>query len=581
MSSISFRKVKSVAKDIEVKGPLLWEKILKTMAVVSRVVGGTLGPGGCPVLIERQETGLPNMVTKDGVTVYRSLGFRDPTMHAIMETARDASVRTADEAGDGTTTATVLSEAIVRYMGEYLAANPKSSPQKVVRRLERFFREKAEPALRDMAKQIPLTPEVQRAVVLCSTNGDTELSDAVLQCFGLTGDAGNVTILEEGGPSGYRVEPLRGYSMSIGFEESMRAFGPSFLNDESNGRVYLDKPMFILYFGQLQDLNPLYPLMEDIAAKRGASGPFNFVIFATGFSDTALAQMAGSFKHPQSVTKVVPMLVPKSPVQNGEMKVLEDLAALTGGYVFDPLSRPLETATMDQLGAQLEYFEAMRGRCNVVGRADEELVLMRVEELERALAAPQSKYEAMMLKERIAKLSGGIAKLTVIGASTGEIREKRDRAEDAVCALRGAFRHGVLPGSAWGLMAVRQLLLDAEAFPEGFVLAKALREPFLRLMENAGLNEEEREARDTALWQTNLQDPTQAKIWNGVTDEFVNPIEAGIVDSAQAVIEAFRNSLSIASLLGTLGGAVVFQRDTEVERTESADAYAFMRNAGL
>jgi chaperonin GroEL len=582
MNSISFRKVKSVAKDIEIRGPQLWDKILHTMYIVSRVVGGTLGPGGCPVLIERQETGIPNMVTKDGVTVYRYLGFKDSTMHAIMESARDASVRTADEAGDGTTTATVLSEALVRYTGEYLRDNPRSSPQKVVRALETEFRENIEPILKETAKRFPLNEETQKAVVLCSTNGDSELTEAVLKCFSLTGDAGNVTILEESGPSGYKVEPLKGYSLGIGYEDSIRAFAPQFLNDSVNNRIHIEKPVLILYFGQITDLVMLHPLMENIsnAQSQNSKTPKNFVIVATGYSDTVLAQLAANFKHPESTIKVVPILLPKSPIQNGELQVLQDLQSLTGGRIYDPLSLPLENASIDELGSPLDYFESMRYRCNIVGRADEDLVLMRVEEIEQALVNPISKHDSMQMKERIAKLSGGIAKLTVVGASTGEIREKRDRAEDAVCALRGSFKHGVVPGAGWAYLQVVDGLvrkIKDKNSPLISVLAKSLEEPFRRIAENSGLTKEEVESRLIKYYE-DVNFGNGDSVWDGISDKFVSPVTSGIMDSLPAVLEALRNSLSIATLLATLGGTVVFRRDEEIERTESADAYSYLKN---
>lgn len=586
MQSISFRKVKSVAKDISVKSPPLWELILETMHVISRVVGGTLGPGGCPVLIERQEDGMPNIITKDGVTVYRSLGFANPTQHALMESARDASVRTADEAGDGTTTATILSEALVRYLGEYLKANPRVSSQKVLRQMEFCYRQRLEPTLRSWSSELALTPEVQKAVVMCSTNGDAELSKTVLECFAITGDAGNVTILEEGGPSGYRVEPLKGYSLGVGYEESCRRFVGNFINDEANGRVYLEKPAFILYFGEITDITMLFPLFKAIEAaqqeaeKRGETITNNYVVVATGFSDTVLAQLAGNFRHQNGVLKVFPVLLPKTPVHNSEMQTLHDIAALTGGTIFERLGRQLDKAKVTDLGQPLDYFEALRYRSNIVGHADGDLVIMRIEELERALLTPESKFEKMMLRERIAKLSGGIAKLTVIGPSTGEIREKKDRAEDAVCALRGALKHGVLPGACWALTKLAEELRasSSEVSPLVRVLAKALDEPFKRLTENAGLTEDETRVRRQEYPQY-LTSVSESKVWDGFFDRWVPPVESGIVDSLPAVNEALRTSLSIAGQLGSLGGCVVFPRDLDVERKESADTYAALRSA--
>ncbi len=184
-----------------------------------------------------------------------------------------------------------------------------------------------------------------------------------------------------------------------------------------------------------------------------------------------------------------------------------------------------------------------------------------------------------MIQERLAKLTGGIAKLKIFGPSSAETREKRDRAEDATCALRGALRAGVLPGGGWGLVAcilfLRATFPDDAAVTE--VLVPALVAPVERLMLNAGYNDEEvRERLQKLVESVNTGDPI---VWDGISDTFRNATESGIMDSLPAVTEALRNSISIATLLGTLGGTIVFERDTDIEREESRDAYHFLKNS--
>jgi len=165
-------KAKSPAKKILTKGPELEKIVLKTMREISNIVGATLGPGGNPVLTERPESGLPASITKDGVTVFKSLGYADPAAHTIMETARDASVRTASEAGDGTTNSAVLAESIVRKIYGFCNANPKMSPQKIVRHLERMFKDTIEPTIRALSHNVDSTTDEEGYLGLaCSWSG--------------------------------------------------------------------------------------------------------------------------------------------------------------------------------------------------------------------------------------------------------------------------------------------------------------------------------------------------------------------------------------------------------------------------
>lgn len=583
---MQYAKVKSVAKRVEVKGDALSQKILRTMKTISDIVGATLGPGGQPILIERQEHGMPGMVTKDGVTVFRSLGFDDPTEHSIMEAARDASVRTASEAGDGTTTATILAESIVRYSNAYLKKHPKASPQKVVRRLEQLFKDVVEPTIRQNSIQVnSTTPEGQKlltAVAKISANGDTDLANAVMECYSIVGDDGNVTITEMSGSSGYEVERIEGFPVGIGYEDSCAKFYPKFINDQGNQRIFLEKPIFVVYHGAITDIQKIVILMEQIGAAwqdKDINLSPNIVLVATGFGEGVLGQLAMNFANAHTIN-VVPMLAPMSPLQNGQLNFLQDVCAVTGAQLLDPVSNPIEKADLTCLGEGCTAFEGGRFRSTIVGHKDEILILERVDQLQTQAVNAPSELDRMLIQERIGKLTGGIARLIVKGASNGELREKRDRAEDAVCAVRGAIKFGCLPAGGWTfLKLITGPLYDIrhDSVVEE-ILAPALQQPFIRLLSNAGLDLDEIEAVRQRL-ATHIV-AGESVVYDVMNEVYADPVVDGLLDSTPAVLEAIRNSVSIASLLGTLGGAVVFKRDSELERIEARDTNQFLRDAG-
>jgi chaperonin GroEL len=582
-----YQKVQSVAKKIQTRGEALDTIVLQTMKTISDIVGATLGPGGRQVLIERQEFGLPPMVTKDGVTVYRSLGFDDPAAQAVMEGSRDASVRTASEAGDGTTTATILAEAVVRLIKEYTQKNPRVSPQRVVRRLEEVFRDVIEPSLRKWSIKADLTKprgrKLLKSVATISANGDVELADAVMKCFDLVGDNGNVTIAEHTGASHYEVEKIDGYPITIGYEESCAKFYPKFINDPGNQRVLLENPTFLIYHGRIQDPQSLFNPLSKLgyAFEAGQIGP-NVVLVATGFSENVLGYLGQMFQASNALN-VFPLLAPQSPFPNGQLDFLLDLAAITGSMMLDPLNAPLDQAEPEKHFGKATVFESYRFRSNVIGNTSTDTVLLRVDELQTNLTRAESQLDASYIQERLGKLTGGIARLKVIGASNGELKEKRDRAEDAVCAVRGAINHGCLPGGCWALLKLWQELDERMADPiMTEVLQPALMEPFRRLLENVGLSTtddgEYVGIRDTIL--TGIRDGHKI-VYDALEGRHVDALRAGILDSTPAVLEALRNSISIASLLGTLGGIVVFKRNADVERQEARDQAEFQRNAGV
>jgi chaperonin GroEL len=576
---VEYAKVKSVAKHIDVKGPKLRQIVQSTMKTISDVVGGTLGPGGQPVLIERYEHNMPSIVTKDGVTVFRSLGFDNSTAHCVMEAARDAAIHTANEAGDGTTTATILSEAIVRSIDEYCARHARVSPQRVVRHLEATYRDFIEPTVTGLSIKADSETEagaaLLRAVATVSANGDKELAQAVMECYEITGSDGNVTIMEVDGQPHYESEHVQGFPISIGYEDSCGKFYNKFINEPGSQRSVLQNPAFLLYNGRINDITQLATVMEVVVSAYqrpndfGLDKPFtqNIVVVATGFSDMVLATLGLSFQDPGSLN-VFPLQVPLSPQSNGQNEFLLDLSAVTGAPICDQIEKPLASLSIEDLGTGPELFEASRFRSNIVGFADEGLLGLRIEQLTEQLKHPESELDKMLLSERVAKLASGIARLKVFGSSNVELKEKRDRAEDAVCAVRGAIKHGVLPGGAWTLLKLCQLLPRNEINDE--VFRPAFMAPFDRLMVNSGVNLESVEAESIiAPILIAMRDEKPPLVYDFLESKHVDPYKDGVLDSTPAVREAIKNALSIASLLGTLGGVVVFKRDGELERTEA------------
>jgi chaperonin GroEL len=452
----------------------------------------------------------------------------------------------------------------------------------VVRHLERVFTDHIEPTIRQLARKLNPDKEADakllQAVARVSGNGDEDLAKAVMECFAITGDSGNVTIQEMGGPSGYKTEQIKGYSIPMGYDQSCGKWAPVFITNQGTQMVSMEKPLFLLYHGAITEIQTIKLLMEKVGLKWANEGfNHNVVVAAVGFSDSVLAQLAANFREAGAIN-VFPLVIPQNIQANSQLAFLQDLQAITGANILDPVNSPAEVAEIEDLGPGVDLFECSRTRASVIGNADEDLLNARIEELEEQLKAPESDYDEIMLRERLAKVSGGIAKLNVIGSSNGETKEKRDRAEDAVCAVRGAIKHGCLPGGAWTLLKLCHSLPRDQITDE--ILRKALIEPFNQLLSNCGIMD--------ATEAQNVLGPilvalTEDKVlvYDFLEGKHVDPYVDGILDSTPAVLEAIRNSISIASLHGTLGGVVSFARDHDLERSEAQITSQFLRDSNV
>lgn len=547
--------------------------VVTTLAHIAEMVGATLGPGGRHVLIERQEMGMKPIVSKDGVTVFKHLGYQSASRQLILEAARDAATRTASEAGDGTTTATILSSAIASATADVVKANPRVSPQRIVREMEALV-----PAIMKKIDSYKLYVDSENyasvllKVATLSANGDNELASAVIEALDTVGEEGNMTIVESSGNSRYSIERIHGYTVELGYEESCRNFGSGFINDKSGTQVNLEAPVFILFDGVVNDIMQVFPALQALGGQFEKTARVNrgIVLVAHGFSDSFLGDLSFNWNSPQSTAKVFPLLTPQSAIHNARTNFLYDLQAYVGVPVFNPTDRPVSDLDPEKMtdNCRAISFECNRFRSSIFAKEDIDAIQLRVDELKEHLKAPESEYEAKDLQVRIGKLTSGIARLNISAPSSSETREKRDRAEDAWMAIKGASKHGALPGGGYVLVQLSADLFNAEkelqVSPKKLallILATSLLKPVEVLYRNYGYSDEETKSQIVKLLNSDNQtfDISEQK-W---VDKF------DILDSGPAVIEAIRNSISIASLLGTVGGIIAFKRDTEEDRKEA------------
>jgi chaperonin GroEL len=583
---MEIRKIKSVAKTVIPSGKDLENKVSKTMQIISEVVGSSLGPAGRVTLIERQEVNMVPVVTKDGVTIFKSLGFNDPAMQCILESARDASIATSERAGDGTTTTAILEESFYRFTQKYLKDNPRLSPQKIVRQINEVLSKHVTPVLKKITQKGDLQTEKGRkflhAVARTSGNGDQEIADITLEAFDQSGDEGNVTLTEASGDSKIELVKIKGYHIAQGFEDSCQKFWPAFINDQAHQRVYLENCYFLLYFGKITEPQTLLaPLtkINDNWQKNG--GPCCVILVATGFSEDVLGTLMVTFPM-KDLLKVIPVLTPQTAMLSSQQDLLLDLSAYLGAKVFDPINAPLHTFDLVDAGRPMESFEMGRYRSNVVGEPDEMLVFDRIDQLREQIKNAESKLEVSLLNERIAKLSGGLVKLIINGNSNGETKEKRDRLEDAICAVRTTLKHGCLPGGGFALLKIVNELEKINEDKSGVIsdiIVPALKVPVEKLLHNSGLDLDEID--NTLKTIQGSCSSNTPYIYDSEDQEFRNPLDEKklILDSYLSVSESIKNSVSIACQLATLGGVVVFNRDDVLERGESSDVYKYLQDS--
>lgn len=574
---MAVKKVKTPTKIFTSDITNLEDVIVRTMNKIDRIVGASLGPGGRNVIIESELPGIPNKNTKDGVTIFRSLGSADAYEHLIIEQTRDAAIQTVNEAGDGTTTATIISAALIRHIFDFCNKNRKYSPQKITRVIQKILTSDIVPEIKKSSIKITnKNKDLLKKVATISANGDKEMAEAVIEAFDNVGygSSSHVTIQELTGPSGYKVELVEGFPIEKGYEESIGKFHASFINDQAHQRCILEKPLFVLFDGNITDIVQIQDILEKIgeAYVSGNSDFANVVVVAHKFADKVLTQLALNFNNPATIN-VLPLATPMSPMVNGQLHFLMDLSAFTGARIFD-MNNPLAEATEEDLGQNMEKIEVYRFRTTIVGDSDPMNIEVRAADLEVLKKQSESKIEKMLIEERLGKLTKGIAKLQIFGSSSGELKEKTDRAEDAVCAVRAAITDGCLPGG--GRMLINLALMLQEKYMDDAVvndiIVPSLFQPFFRLLENSGhISDEIEQILSKMVSDKDL-------VYDIENEKFGDAKKLGLLDATKAVEQAIKNAVSISSVMGTLGGIVAFPRDNQLENQEFLEEMNFNRS---
>ncbi|KIM81641.1 hypothetical protein PILCRDRAFT_821407 [Piloderma croceum F 1598] len=529
--------------------------ILKGVDILAKAVSVTLGPKGRNVIIE-QSFGGPK-ITKDGVTVAKSISLKDKFENLGARLIQDVAQKTNEMAGDGTTTATVLANAIYSEGVKNVAAgcNPmdlRRGSQAAVDRVVEF--------LSAHTKTITTTAEIAQVATI-SANGDIHVGNLIAQAMEKVGKEGVITV-KEGRTIDDEIEITEGMRFDRGF------ISPYFVTDVKSQKVEFEKPLILLSEKKISLLQDILPSLEAAAQARRP-----LVIIAEDVDGEALA--ACILNKLRGQLQVVAVKAPG--FGDNRKSVLGDLAILTGGTVFtDELDIKLERATLDLLGSTGSITITKDDTIVLNGEGSKDSIQARCEQIRAIIADPTtSEYDKTKLQERLAKLSGGVAVIKVGGSSEVEVGEKKDRYDDALNATRAAVEEGILPGGGVALLKASLVLTtnspgsanlptnaDAKPVPTAnfdqdlgvTIIRRALTHPARAIMHNAG--EESSVIVGALLSQYGTPDKF-AWGYDAQKGEYVDMIKAGIVDPLKVVRTALVDASGVASLLTTSEACVV------------------------
>lgn len=539
-----------------------------TIQKMASIVGSTLGPGGRVVILERDN--LSPLITKDGVTVAKHLGVENAEANVIIEAAKEICLKTAKEAGDGTTTAIVLAGAITKYGLNFLDANPKYNPQRMVNELQELYSGVIIPFLKTNAKAVKGETELV-SVAKISANGDQDIAEAAVKAVMAAGEDGHV-LIEEAQGNQLKVETMDGFVVTSGLKD-IGAIGRVFINDRSLQQVKMDKGLVFLYDGSLNDLKVPSAIQQAIEGTELYGLPI--MVFAHGFADVVVEAFAKTTKGGYTV---VPVKTPMSGAANSRSSFLLDMSTYTGAIVYDP-STIDKFITEDESNGFGAFDSAKVGMYETVVQAipDSDKVDARLAELKHLMDVSPSDFDKMHIKAAIAKLTGGISTIWVGGGSELEAREKRDRVEDAVEAVKSAIAEGIVPGGcAVQLTLSLMISLDPNKKPSWDIMAQALAEPFNLLLNNCGESVEEVWPQlSPHIYMNAEQKKMPTLIFDANQHIIVNSLDVGIIEPAKVCRVTIGNALSVASLLVTLGGIVVTPRNAGLEQQLELSKGAF------
>lgn len=556
---------RSKAKKIIVKKEVVKELVYNTINDMATIVGATLGPGGKPVLIERDS--LSPLITKDGVTVAKSLGVDNAEANIIIDAAKEICLKTAKEAGDGTTTAIVLANAITKHGLNFLDSNPKYNPQRVINELNVLYSTVITPYLKANAIKAKGREDLVHVATI-SANGDKAIAEAAVTAVLAAGEDGHV-LIEEAQGNQLKVETMDGFIVTSGLKD-IGAVGRIFINDRGNQQVKMDRGLVFLYDGSINDLKVPGAIQQAVEGTELYGLPI--MVFAHGFADVVIDAFAKTTKGGYTV---VPVKTPMTGVANSRSSFLLDMSAYTGATVYDPgtIDTFINTDSSSGFGA---FDNAKVGMYESVVQSvpDSERIDSRLAELKHLMDVAPSDFDKMHIKAAIGKLTGGISTIWVGGGSELEAREKRDRVEDAVEAVKSAIAEGIVPGGCAVQLVLAYLInKHPDKKPSWSIMSTALTEPFDLLLNNCGENTQDIWPLIEAEYINQKGLPT--KVFDANQHIVVDPMTAGIIEPAKVARVTIGNALSVASLLTTLGGIVVAPRNAGLEQQMELSKGAF------
>ena len=515
------------AKDIKF-GSDARSKMLKGVEILAKTVKVTLGPKGRNVMLDKSY-GAPK-ITKDGVSVAKEIHLADKFENMGAQLVKEVAQKTADKAGDGTTTATVLAEAIIKEGCKAVAAgmNPMDLKRGIDLAVETVIED-----VKSRSKEIKTSEEIAQVGTI-SANGDKSIGQYLAHAMEKVGNDGVITVEDAQGLD-TELDVVEGMQFDRGY------LSPYFVTDADKMTAEYESPFVLLYDQKISNLQAILPVLEAVLQSGRA-----LLIVAEDIEGEALATLV--VNRIRSGLKVCAV---KAPGFGDRRKaILQDLAILTGGQVIsEELGLKLENTTIDMLGTAKRVIVSKDDTTIIDGDGDKEMIEARKTQIKKEMEKTTSEYDKEKMQERLGKLSGGVAVIRVGGASEVEVKEKKDRIDDALNATRAAVKEGVVAGGGTALLYATKALENVKPENQDIrvgvdIIRRALQAPIRQIAENAGV--------DGAVVAGKLLEGNDFNFgYNAATDEYTDMVKAGIIDPTKVVRTALQDAASVASLLIT------------------------------
>ena len=502
------------------------DAMLRGVEKLSNAVKVTLGPKGRNVILDKK-FGSP-AVTKDGVSVAKEIELEDAFENMGAQMVKEVASKTSDIAGDGTTTATVLAEAIYRegLKNVTAGANPMSLKRGIDKAVEALVVD-----LKKLSKKIKTSEEVAQVGTI-SANGDDTIGRIIAEAMDKVGKDGTITV-EEAKSIETSLDVVEGMQFDKGY------LSPYFVTDANSMEAVLEDPYILIFEKKISNLQDMLPLLQNVA-KTGKP----FMIIAEDIEGEALATLVVN-----KLRGTLNVCAVKAPGFGDRRKaMMEDIAILTGGkFITEDLGIKLENVELTDLGTAKRLTIGKDDTTIVEGGGKTSALKARIEQIRRQIEETSSDYDREKLQERLAKLAGGVAVINVGAATEAEMKEKKDRVDDALHATRAAVEEGIVPGGGVALIrvqkAISKLSLEGDEAVGASIVQKAIEAPLRQLVSNAG--------EEGAIVVQEVKKGKQAIGYNVATGEYIDLIAAGIIDPTKVTRSALQHAASISGLLLT------------------------------